>query len=103
MAALNNYAFLVKHKSYNPDNQNVVLKSSDFYTAIFGVANVDDAVSVIKKLADEGIQLVELCGGFTEDEKNIIKKEIKNIVPIGLVKLDNEDVELLEFNLREKN
>lgn len=101
MGIFNKYAVLVKHESYSSETQNTFLRSDDFNTAIIGVSNADEAISVISELVNKGIQLVELCGGFTMDEKNQIKKEVKDTMPLGLVKLDDEDVQLLESNLKE--
>lgn len=96
MGALKRYAFLVKHQSYSSDNQHAFLGSDEFSTTIVGVSGVEEAAVVTKELMKQGIQLVELCGGFTETEKNYIKQKVKGSIPVGIVKLDNDDLKLLE-------
>lgn len=96
MRQLSKYAFLVKHKSYSSDTQHAFMGSDEFTTTIVGVSNVEEAVAVTKGLMENGIQLVELCGGFTEEEKKYIKQKVKHAIPMGVVKLDSDDVKLLE-------
>lgn len=100
MSQLREYAFIVKHDSYSSINHKAELVSDVFKTKIIGVSSVKESVDVINVLIDEGIQLVELCGGFTEDEKRQIKNKIKEKLPIGLVRLDSLDVDLLDKKLK---
>ncbi|UII30475.1 DUF6506 family protein [Fulvivirga ulvae] len=96
MGVLKKYAFLVKHKSYSSASQRALLSSDDFSTTIIGVSGLEEAIKVTNELLKQGIQLVELCGGFTEAEKDCLKQEINSSLPVGVVKLDKEDIQLLE-------
>ena len=96
MGVLNKYAFLVKHKSYSSAGQSTFLGTDEFSTTIVGVSGLEEAVEVTNELMRQGIQLVELCGGFTESEKNHIKQIVKGRIPVGVVKLDDDDLKLLE-------
>lgn len=100
MSKLIKYAFLVKHASYSSNSQKVVLSTNEFDTTIIGVSDVKEAIAVAKKLVKKGIQLIELCGGFTKNEQNQIKDTINYVIPIGLVGLNKEDEQLLESNLK---
>lgn len=77
MGLLNKYAFLVKHKSYSSVDQKAFLGTDEFSTTIVGVSGVEEAVVVTSELIQQGIRLVELCGGFTEAEKDFIKAKSK--------------------------
>ena len=97
MAKLSKYAFLVQHHSYNSKTQIAELKSEKFHTKIIGVSTAIEATVIILDLIKEGIQLVELCGGFSKDDKDRIKKEINYKIPIGLVNHDEDDLKLLDL------
>ena len=95
MGQISRYAFLVKHKSYSSRHQHAFMGTNEFSTNIVGVSHVEEAVAVSRELIQKGIQLVELCGGFTEEEKDYIKQKTGNNIPMGVVHLSSEDEALL--------
>lgn len=96
MTSPSRYAFIVKHKSYSAQHQQATLETDEFKTVIVGVSNPQEALAIINSLISKGIQVVELCGGFTEPEKDHIKQELKHQIPLGIVKFDDKDLEMLE-------
>lgn len=52
---------------------------------IIGVANIEEACIVAKKLKEEGIDCIELCGAFGEAGAKTIIKATGNQLPIGYV------------------
>ena len=52
---------------------------------IVGVANIEDACMVAKKLKEEGIDCIELCGAFGEAGAKAIIEATGNKLPIGYV------------------
>jgi Family of unknown function (DUF6506) len=82
---LSKFAFIVKGEGYFPDEHSAEMSSNSFLTRIYGVSNLDSAMKVAQKLVFEGIQLIELCGGFSSVEAEAIRQHIAHAVPIGLV------------------
>lgn len=99
MPKLKRYAFIVKHQSYGKEKQNALLESKDFETKIVGVSSCEEAVEVINDLVENKVQLVELCGGFSNEEKAVIKEKTKGVVAIGFAELDDENNDLLLASL----
>ena len=99
MKKLSKYAYLIKHSSYSYNNNYTNLKSDEFSSDIIGVKDVGEAIEVINKLIDENIELVELCGGFTEEEELEIKEKINTAIPIGRAALKPGDILLLKNSL----
>lgn len=50
---------------------------------IIGVANIQEASIVAKKLYEDGIDCIELCGAFTVDDTRKIIETTENKIPIG--------------------
>ena len=52
---------------------------------IVGVANIEEACTVAKKLQKEGIGCIELCGAFGEVGAKAIIEATENKLPIGYI------------------
>lgn len=52
---------------------------------IVGVASLETAVFVAKEQAQSGTQLIELCGGFTQEEAAHIRLQLQSKLPVGWV------------------
>jgi len=102
MKKLTKYAFLIKHSSYSSKIQRSQFSSDEFSSIIIGVSDIEDSLFVINGLITDGIELVELCGGFSKDEELIIKDKIRKVIPIGRAVMDAEDEILLENILKIK-
>jgi predicted polyphosphate/ATP-dependent NAD kinase len=50
-----------------------------------GVRSVSDAPAVARQLMAEGVELIELCGGFGGAGLAAIVSAVKNRVPVGAV------------------
>jgi len=99
MKEVTKYAYLIKHESLSPEKNGTELASKDFSAEIIGVPNVEKAISTIKFLTEQtGIQLVGLCGAFTKEETDQIRKEVPNM-PIERAELGKKNRELLRSNL----
>lgn len=57
----------------------------DGMAQIVGVANIEDACMVAKKLKKEGIDCIELCGAFGEAGAKVIIEATDNTLPIGYI------------------
>ena len=50
-----------------------------------GVSAVSDAPAVARQLVADGVELIELCGGFGGAGLGLIASAVKNQVPVGAV------------------
>ncbi len=84
------YAFIVKATSYEPRLHRSVLDTQQFKTTVVGVSTIDEAKSVAAELVKSGIQLIELCGGFTGDDCADVQSYIGDSVMVGVVRYSPE-------------
>ncbi|GGJ05749.1 hypothetical protein GCM10007978_49180 [Shewanella hanedai] len=82
---LTHYGFIVLAKGYQPKIQRSVMENEHFKTQVIGVSSVEDAVTVANDLIKEGVQVIELCGGFGEDNANKVINSLDSQTPIGFV------------------
>ena len=82
---LSRFTFIVKAPGYSPEVHRTVLASEHFTTVIVGVADLASAVLVAKEQAHSGTQLIELCGGFTQEEAFQVRLEMPPTLPVGVV------------------
>jgi hypothetical protein len=65
-----------------------VLKTPDIELHVIGCKCYQEASEIAKKLLDEKIEVIELCGGFGNLGIAEIVKAIENKIPIGAVRFD---------------
>jgi Family of unknown function (DUF6506) len=80
------YAFIVKGTGYEPKTHRSVFDAPQFKTTFVGVSAIDEAKTVAAELAASGIQLIELCGGFTVDDCANVQTHIGESVMVGVVR-----------------
>lgn len=83
---LSRYAFIVKGPGYVSDEHTVEIRSQEFNTRVVGVSDFPMALSVVQQLIADDIQLIELCGGFTQSEADELRALTGDAVPINGVK-----------------
>ncbi|MHB8061724.1 MAG: DUF6506 family protein [Ruminiclostridium sp.] len=54
-----------------------------------GVDSYERAAEEAKKLVDEGIVLLELCGGFGDRGVAMIKDAVGGAIPVGVIRFDH--------------
>lgn len=52
---------------------------------VVGVSSADEGARIAEQLVGEGVELIELCGGFGYDGAKTIHDRVGNKVPVGLV------------------
>lgn len=82
---LKNFAFIVKAPGYMAETHHAELVSVDFSTQVIGVSNLGEAITSAQKLIQDGVQLIELCGGFSEDDAAELRLQTGHQVPVGVV------------------
>ena len=76
------FAFLVMG---NFSSQKDRATFSDGETSMIGVSSLEEAKSVAKKLADEGVACIELCGAFEETGARAIIEATGGKLLVGFV------------------
>jgi len=63
---LSHYAYIYLGPGLNPQRDRADIQSKDYKLSIVGIdfAQKNTVVDVAKKLTAEGVQMIELCGGF---------------------------------------
>ena len=59
---------------------------------VVGVSKPDDGIEAAKTMVSEGIQLIELCGGFSPVWAGKIIEAIEYKVPVGVVSYGPESI-----------
>ena len=60
-------------------------RSDEFTSVMVRVTEPSQALSVAKQMVEEGIQLIELCGGFGPVWTAAVEEAIDGAVPVGSV------------------
>jgi hypothetical protein len=64
-----------------------------FSMKVVGVKQASEGVEVAKQMVAEGIQLIELCGGFSPVWAGKIIEAIDYVVPVGVVAYGPESID----------
>lgn len=95
---LTSFAFIVKAPGYSAEQHHAKLLSEQFSTRVVGVAHLAEAIWVARKLIIEGVQLIELCGGFSESDRAELWDQTDHKVPVGVVVYNPvQEAELLKL------
>lgn len=86
--ALTRFGFIV-----TGDDFEQVQGTAKFAMKVVGVSRPQDGIGVAKKMVAEGIQLIELCGGFSPVWAGKIIEAIDYAVPVGVVAYGPESID----------
>jgi phosphoribosylformylglycinamidine (FGAM) synthase-like amidotransferase family enzyme len=93
---LSRFGFIVKGPGYCLGEHSAQLESKWFYTSVLGVSEMSEAFEAAKTMLNDKIQMIELCGGFSEADAAEIRRSISNQVPVGVVVHDAESLAEIE-------
>ena len=93
--ALTRFGFIVTGKDLAPATHTVVMQSPSFRMTAVGVATPADGIAVAQQMVRDGIQLIEVCGGFGPVWTGKIIEAIGGAVPVGSVGYGPESTEQL--------
>lgn len=85
--ALEKFGFIVVGDDFEQ-----IQPSKTFFMKVVGVKNPSQGVEVAKEMVAEGIQLIELCGGFSPVWVGKILEAIEHAVPVGTVSYGPESI-----------
>lgn len=88
---LQRYGFIVKSADLEMFKHHSRLASENFDMSIAGVADVEQAELVAQEMITKGIQLIELCGGFSTADAQRIREAINDHIPVGVVQYSDEE------------
>jgi len=86
--ALERFGFIV-----TGDNFSQLQGTSTFSMKVVGVKSPEQGIEVAKQMVAEGIQLIELCGGFSPVWAGKIIEAINYAVPVGVVAYGPESID----------
>ena len=93
--ALRYWAFIYKSPGFTPQKNTAVMESAQCKMKCVGVdmAHPEQAIEVAKHLVAEGVQAIELCGGFSPVWAGKIIEAINYAVPVGVVAYGPESID----------
>lgn len=83
--ALTHWGFIYTASGAEPARDRSVVQTDGCTTVLIGIEDPADGVEVAKGLVEEGVQLIELCGGFGPVHAARIIEAIDRVVPVGVV------------------
>ncbi len=93
--ALTKFGFIVTGAQLDPQKNRVVMESPAFTMIAVGVERAEQGVDVAKKLVAEGVQLIELCGGFGPTWTAKVIAAVESKVPVGSVGYGPESIDAM--------
>ena len=83
--AVQRYGFIFKAPGMQFLTHNGRLESETFAATLCGVASVEEALLVAQELLTRHVQLIELCGAFSEAEVEQIRDAVDDRIPVAAV------------------
>jgi hypothetical protein len=78
--ALSNYGFILVGTEFSSVHEN-----ESFTARVIGVAERDQVIAAATRLVEDGVQMIELCGGFDQTWVDRDSDATSNAVPVGVV------------------
>jgi len=75
------------------DNFEQYQGTDTFKMKVVGVANAEQGIAAAKEMVAQGVQLIELCGGFSPVWAGRIIEAINYAVPVGVVAYGPESID----------
>lgn len=91
--ALTKFGFIVTGAALDPSHHRVVMKSPAFEMIAVGVTRAEEGIAVAQALVAQGVQLLELCGGFGPVWTAKIIAAIDGAIPVGSVGYGPESID----------
>lgn len=90
------YAFIMNSRTLNPESYSVVYEDAGDQYFFSGVHGMKMTRELAKKLADDGYELIDLCGNFNEEKTEEIRKVTEEKVKVNYAKYTEEELAKLD-------
>jgi Family of unknown function (DUF6506) len=90
--ALQKFGFIVTGPQLDPIHHRQRMQSPAFEMISVGVSSPGEGVAVAQQMVADGIQLIELCGGFGPAWTARVQDAIQHRVPVGSVSYGPESI-----------
>ncbi|WP_304330881.1 DUF6506 family protein [Brachyspira innocens] len=77
------FAYLIMGKIFESKKDKAYIHNE--VSQIIGVSDIEEACKVAKELQNEGVDCIELCGGFGEEGARKIIEATENKIAVGFV------------------
>ncbi len=94
--ALTRFGFIVTGSGLDPAVHRQVLCSPQFEMITIGVSQPEHGPQAALALLQEGVQLIELCGGFGPIGAAAVLAAVKGAVPVGSVGYGPESIDAMQ-------
>ena len=91
--ALSKFGFIVTGSGLDPTRHKMRMASDSFEMIAVGVSEASQGVDVATAMVADGVQLIELCGGFGPVGTARILDAIGTAVPVGSVGYGPESID----------
>jgi hypothetical protein len=91
--ALSKFGFIVTGAQLDPDTHRMTMESPAFTMLAVGVSRPEQGIEVARAMVAEGVQLIELCGGFGPLWTAKILAAIDEAIPVGSVAYGPEAID----------
>lgn len=88
------YGFILRDDGFIKP-KSTTLECPGLLVEITGVLDFDSACSEARKMADDGVDFIELCGDFGAEHAQEIIAAVEGRIPIGYVTYSPEEAEKL--------
>ena len=91
--ALRRFGFIVKGAVYEPAKPTVKLESPQITTTMLGIARLEDALPIVTAMVADGVQLIDLCGGFGPIWTARVIEAVAGKIRVGSVSYGPESID----------
>ncbi len=85
MAELKNYGYIILGNDYDAKQHHAKISSPNFNSTVICTETVSQAIDIAQQMVNDGIEVIELCGGFGQSGAFQIVNAINCKVPVGFV------------------
>ncbi len=83
--ALNVFGFIFTGRNLDPSRDRREIVQGDFRAVFVGISQLAEAPAVAQAMVGEGVELIELCGGFGPEGTAAVLNAVNGAVPVGSV------------------